>query len=106
MVAVEVVAHAYLGSNPVVHCVAAVNSTAAAAAAAAAFVDAEVVNYTPGTDSGFADASTAAAVGIEGAAAAAGGGEDGGELVGGDGGVGSEEEEGMTMKLLLKLRVR
>lgn len=98
------VAHAYLGSSPVVHCVAAVNSTAAAAAAA--FVDAEVVNYTPGTDLGFADASTAAAVGIEGAAAAAGGGGDGGELVGGDEGAGSEEEEGMTMKLLLKLRGR
>lgn len=102
MVAVEVVAHAYLGSSPVAHCVAAVNSTAAAAAAAA-FVDAEVVNYTPGTDLGFADASTAAAVGIEGAAAAGGGG---GELVGGDEGAGLEEEEGMMMKLLLKLRER
>lgn len=101
MVAVEVVAHAYLGSSPVAHCVAAVNSTAAAAAAA--FVDAEVVNYTPGTDLGFADASTAAAVGIEGAAVAGGGG---GELVGGDEGAGLEEEEGMMMKLLLKLRER
>lgn len=92
------VAHAYLGSNPAAH-YAAENSTAAAA-----FADAGVVDYIPNTDLGFADALTAAAVGIEGAAAAAGG--YGGGLAGVDEGAGSEVEEGMTMKLLLKLRER
>lgn len=93
------VAHAYLGSNPAAN-YAAENSTVAAAA----FADAGVVGYTPNTDLELADALTAAAVGIEGAAAVAGG--CGGELAGVDEGVGSEVEEGMMMKLLLKLRGR
>lgn len=97
MVAVEVAAHACLGSNLGGHC-AVENSTAVAA-----FAGGEVVDYIPNTDLGVVDASTAAVAGIEGAAVA---GEDGGGLVGGDEEVGSEEEAGMMMKLLPKLRER
>lgn len=98
MVAVEVAARAYLGSNLVGRCVVG-NSMAVAA-----FADGEVVDYILNTDLGVADASTAAAVGIEGAVVVAG--ENGGGLAGGDEEVGSEEEVGMMMKLLLKLRER
>lgn len=97
MVAVEVAAHACLGSNLVGHC-AVENSTAVAA-----FADGEVVDYIPNTDLGVVDASTAAVVDIGGAAVAGG---DGGGLVGGGGEAGSEEEVGMMMKLLPKLRER
>lgn len=89
------VGHAYLGNNLEAHYAAAESNTADA------FADAEVEGYILGTDLKVADALVAAG-GTAGAVTVAD--EDCGVLVDVDEGVGSEEEEDMTMMLLLRLR--